>query len=186
MAYADPQSVHTPASLGVPPPGWGTAVRDALVWVAGDSASGGSKPMCRVYNSANLSIATATQTVLTFNSERYDVGGCHSTSSNTSRLTVPSGAGGVYAIGGVASFAANATGIRNVSILLNGATVIDGHDATSVSASGPHTISVSTQYKLAAGDYVELRVYQTSGGLLDVSAASNYSPEFYMYWVGVG
>lgn len=184
--FSDPNGTHDPASSTVPPAAWGDLVRDDIVWLGGDSASGNGKPMCRVYNSAALSIATATATVITFNSERYDVGGCHSTSSNTGRLTVPSGGGGVYHIGGSVSFAANATGIRNVSIRLNGTTVIDGLDAHAASAAGPLTLSVNTEYKLAAADYVELLVTQTSGGLLNVSAAGNYSPEFHWSWLGVG
>ena len=184
--YADPQGTHNPATGTSPPAAFGDLVRDDIVWLAGDSASGNGKPMCRVYNSSSLSVATATFTALTFNSERYDVGGCHSTSSNTSRLTAPSGGGGVYHITGHATFAANATGIREVRIRLNGATYIAAVSDTTVSASGDHSMVVSCDYKLTAADYVELVVYQSSGGLLNVTFSGNVTPEFSWHWLGVG
>lgn len=183
--YGDPNSVHNPATGTSPPAAWGDLVRDDIVWIAGDSASGNPKPMARVYNSASLSVATATWTYLTFNSERYDVGGGHSTSVNTDRLTVPSGGGGVYHIGGTISFAANATGIRAIGIWLNGTTLIASHDVTSVTATN-QDLAIGCDYKLAAAEYVTLGAYQTSGGLLNVSASGNYSPEFHWHWVGLG
>ena len=186
MAYSDPQGTHNPSTGTSPPAAWGDLVRDDIVWLAGDSASGNGKPMCRVYNSASLSVATATFTALTFNSERYDVGGCHSTATNTGRLTAPTGGAGVYHITAHATFASNATGIRECRIRLNGATYIAAMSATSVSASGDHSMSVSCDYKLAAADYVELVAYQSSGGLLDVTFSANITPEFSWHWVGVG
>ena len=63
-------------------------VRDNIAWMATDS------PSCNVYNNANISIATGTNTALTFNSERYDNAAMHSTSSNTQRITAPTGGGG--------------------------------------------------------------------------------------------
>lgn len=183
--YSDPQGTHNPANGISPPASWGDLVRDNIVWLAGDAASGNPKPMCRVYNSASISTATATFTALTFDSERYDVGGCHSTSSNTGRLTVPTGGGGVYQLWGIAKFATNGTGIRIARIRLNGATYIGAAEVPG-SSTDATTVNVSCQYKLAAADYVELVTYQSSGGLLNVSLDANFSPEFGMSWVGVG
>lgn len=185
MAYSDPNSVHNPATGTSPPAAWGDLIRDDIAWLAGDGASGNPKPMCRAYSSANQSIATATNTSLALNSERYDVGACHSTITNNSRMTIPSGGGGVYHIGGCVVFAANATGIRAVWIQMNGATRISEQDAPSLSAN-TCSLQVSCDYKLAAGDYVELQVYQSSGGLLSVTSNSNWSPEFWLHWIGVG
>ncbi|GAI45580.1 unnamed protein product, partial [marine sediment metagenome] len=42
----------------------------------------------------------------------------------------------------------------------------------------------STIYDLSVGDYVELLAFQTSGDVLDVSYAGNYSPEFMMHRIG--
>ena len=51
-------------------------------------------------------------------------------------------------------------------------------------AAAVEDMSISTEYSLAVNDYVELVVYQSSGGALDVNAAANYSPEFGMTFQG--
>ncbi len=185
MPYVDPNSIHNPATGTSPPATWGDNVRDNIVWLAGDAASGGPKPMCRVYNNASINIATATNTALTFNSERYDVGGMHSTSVNTSRITIPTGGGGVYHLGGCVVFASNATGVRAVWLMLNGATRIV-QQAQPASSATDQAITVSCDYKLAAADYVELFVFQSSGGILAVNSTSAYTPEAWCHWVGLG
>jgi len=135
----------------------------------------------RVYNSADLSINNDSFTVLTFDSERYDRGNLHSTSSLTSRLTAARA--GIYPITGHIRFAGNAAGVRYLGVLLNGATVIAQQGALNAAGSAD-ILSVSTLYYLNAGDYVELQAYQNSGGLLSVTATGNKSPEFAMQWMG--
>lgn len=179
MPYVDPQTISNPTAGAIAPAAWGDAVRDAVEYLARN------KPRCRVFNSAAITLTTATVTALTFNSERYDVGGCHSTVSNTSRLTVPAGEGGLYHIGGCAEFVASATGERIVDIRLNGATFITRHRDIASSGSTSHTYNVSTDYQLVAGDFVELTAFQNSGGNLNVSSLGNYTPEFWMRWVAL-
>lgn len=141
-----------------------------------------SKPNCRVYNSANIAITTATLTALTFDSERYDKGaGSHSTSVNTGRLTVPTSCGGVYMIFGHVSFASNNTGSRIIAIRLNGATYIARVYAPATQSADTE-MSISTCYNLAAADYVELVVYQNSGGNLNAQVVANYACEFGWVW----
>jgi hypothetical protein len=138
-------------------------------------------PGARVYNSADETVPNAIPTRLTFDSERYDNGGLHSTVTNPSRLTAQKA--GKYNISGHVQFLSNASGYRWVEIFLNGTTVIARQAGPALS--GPATdLSVSTTYHLAVNDYVELWVYQNSGGNLDVVAVSAGSPEFAMQWVG--
>lgn len=140
-------------------------------------------PTCRVYNSAAITgIATSTRTALTFNSERYDNDGIHSTATNTSRLTCVTA--GVYDIFGVADLGANATGIRQIEIRLNGSTLLAVAGTPGNASNVP--LSISTKYKLAVGDYVELTIFHTAGTNLDVGANGNYSPEFGCSWVSAG
>lgn len=186
MAYSDPQTTHNPATGTSPPAAWGDAVRDDIVWLAGDATSGGGKPMCRVYHNASQSVATATWTSLAFNSERYDVGSMHSTVTNNSRITIPSGGGGVYHISGQATFANDATGGRLIRVKLNASTVILGEILFPASSSFSTGMAVAGDYKLSAGDYLTLEVYQSSGGILSVDSFSAYTPEFACHWVGVG
>ena len=131
---------------------------------------------------ASCWLAGSVSQALTFDTERVDVGAMHDTSSNTGRLTVPSGGGGFYAIGGQIEFASNSTGRRGVQIRLNGSTVIAREESANLGAND-HTCTVSTVYQLAAGDYVELMGLQASGGNLNMQATSAYSPEFYAHWI---
>lgn len=129
----------------------------------------------RVFNSANISISNDSNTALTFDSERFDAGSFHSTSSNTSRLTVP--VSGKYLVVGNAEFAANATGFRTLGIRLNATTIIGASRSTSPGAAGT-LLNVAAVYEMAAGAYVELMAYQNSGGSLNILANSAFSPEF--------
>ena len=139
----------------------------------------------RVFNSAAISAANGAFTVLTFDSERFDTDNIHDLASNTSRLTVKTA--GKYRIYGNVEFASAAGGaFRLVGILLNGATSIaEGGSNGATIVAGPNVRStVCTTYDLALNDYVELRVFQDSGGALNVNASGNYSPEFGMERVG--
>lgn len=185
MAYADPNSVHVPGSNS-PPAAWGGLVRSDITWLAGDAISGNAKPMCRVYSVGDRSVSTVTETAILFDGERYEVGGAlHSTVTNSSRITVPSGGDGVYSIGATVAWVnSNTSGIRIVSIRLNGSTMIARTESLGTANSSAQTLSCD--YKLAAGDYVETVVYQNSGALLAVAASSAFTPEMWCHWVGVG
>lgn len=177
MPSTDPQTTHNPATGQVAPAAWGDAVRDGIIYL-----NGTGRPRARVYNSGNQAITTATVTAITFDSERVDVGSCHSTSSNTSRLTVPTGEGGWYDIGGNVQFEANATGYRSAIIRLNGTTRLAEVTYPVVSAGDPPSLVVSCKYQLAAADYVELCVAHSRGSNLNVLATANVSPEFWFEW----
>lgn len=144
---------------------------------------GGSFAGARVYHNANQSIANNTATSLAFNSERSDTDAFHDPSTNNSRLTVPTGLGGTYLITGHVQFGSNTTGLRAIYILLNGTTVIADHEMIT-NASDPRRFSIATAYPLVQGDYVELGVYQNSGGALNVEVSANRSPEFSISLLG--
>jgi hypothetical protein len=135
----------------------------------------------RVHNSTDTPVASGAYTALAFDSERWDPADLHSTSTNPSRLTVQTA--GKYLIYGTVEFAddiAGSAGDRSLEIRLNGS---DSLTRTQVAAndSGSSTIlSVSTHYDLAAGDYVELVVRQSSGVTEDVKVNAPMTPEFGM------
>jgi hypothetical protein len=59
----------------------------------------------------------------------------------------------------------------------------------SVQVPGDDDVNITTQVRLAAGDYVEVVVLQTSGGSLTVAAngvAQQFTPEFSMTWLAPG
>ncbi|MDW8072272.1 MAG: hypothetical protein RMK79_12485 [Anaerolineae bacterium] len=135
----------------------------------------------RVYHNANIALNSATITILPFNSERFDNDNIHDTTTNTSRLTCQTP--GVYLITGCVRFAANATGQRQIHILLNGSTII-ALTRANAAASGETDLTITTIYSLAAGNYVELAAWHNSGAALNVVYASAFSPEFAMIRIG--
>lgn len=140
-------------------------------------------PQARVYNdtSANNTLTTAVEATVVFNKERWDNGDLHSTSANTGRLTAP--ITGLYAFGASIAIASNATGRRYVGFRVNGTTSLGFVELAAVNGDDTYFMP-SSSYRLAAGDYVEVRAFQDSGGNLNVNAGGNFSPEFWMYRVG--
>jgi hypothetical protein len=132
----------------------------------------------RVYNTASISLANGAGTALTFDTERFDVGGFHSTSVNTGRLTIP--VAGTYLVGANVQYAANATGVRQGYIRLNGTTVLVANLVPAVTGGVVTEQVLVTMYNFAANDYVELVAFQNSGGALNLVAVGNYSPEFWI------
>jgi hypothetical protein len=169
MAWTDP----TTRSVGdlITSSIWNTDLVNNLVYLHG------GLPSCRVYNSANIAIASSTLTALTFNAERYDTDAIHDTGVNPSRLTCKTA--GKYAIWAHCEIATSID--CQFYIRLNGATVIAEFDNA---APSPAAQSFSTPYDLAVNDYVEFCVLQASGGSVNVNAAGNYSPEFAMHRIG--
>lgn len=147
-------------------------------------AIGRGPAQARVFNDANISIGTSgTAQTLTFNSERFDTGNFHSTSSNTSRLTAPTA--GLYYVGANVQFDANVTGIRRAAIQVNGSGFIADDSRKAADSGGfPTWVNVSTVYHLDATDYVEAVVQQSSGGALNVIASAARSPEFWIVRLG--
>ncbi len=140
-------------------------------------------PACRAYRTTAQALTTGAATAIAFDAERYDTAAMHSTSVNTSRITIVTA--GLYLLTGEVSFASNVTGVREMFLQVNGATRIVDANATAVNGDSTR-LGVSTVYKLAAADYVELIAYQTSGGNLNVDTIGNHSPEMSATWIGLG
>ena len=134
-----------------------------------------------VYNTVGYAIATNTFTALTYNSEDFDTDGFHSTSSNTSRLTVPTGLGGKYSIKAQLEWNVNATGIRALKIYKNGTAVKASTEAVPSSTVYVGLV-MSTDLELAAGDYIELYAFQNIGTNLTVYPTQIDGQFSMMYW----
>jgi hypothetical protein len=128
---------------------------------------------CVLYNSANFSVANNSDVKVTYNSEVLDTDGFHSTSSNTSRITIPAGKGGKYLFFAWGAMAANATGYRQTYFWVNNnsATRFANIKANPISASLNADFYVSGVVDLVATDYVEHIMYQNSGGNLNLIGA---------------
>lgn len=125
-------------------------------------------------NNVGASVANAASTALTYSTETIDTDGYHSTSSNTSRLTIPQT--GYYQVTAAAEFGANGTGIRQVAIVKNGTSTLGAGRQQAVTSGGLNTlVECSRLLYLTAGDYLEAHVYQDSGGSLNVTT-TEYQP----------
>jgi hypothetical protein len=139
--------------------------------------------------SGDQNIANNTATFLNFNSERYDTAGMHSNTTNISRLTAP--VAGIYAVnisflwGSQGAFP---SGERRATLFKNGTTEVgfDKRDADTAQ-SGAVSVNFTTMLRLAAGDFVEARVFQDSGGTRTIrNLGGESSPEFSMTWLTPG
>lgn len=140
----------------------------------------------RAYHNTTQTVAAGASLLLLLNSERYDTDTYHSTSSNTSRLTVPSGLGGYYLIGYTLDVASVAdAGEFLVEVYLNGATILSV-EQRALAAGKTGDFCGSTTYALVATDYVECRVVQTTTvNTRTINSGASYSPEFWMHLIGV-
>lgn len=152
-----------------------------VLTLMGGTPAWGKPDGCRVFNSAAQACASGAYTQLTFDSERYDSNSLHSTSSNTSRLTAATA--GVYLIVGHVAIANNSTGQRALRVLLNGSATIAFYEISAVSGDNS-ALTISTVYKLSVSDYVEVGIFQNSGGPLNTVVSAPACPEFAMQWLG--
>jgi hypothetical protein len=142
-----------------------------LKWAA--PASGSTFVGCRLFNSADQTIANATATAVTFNSESFDTNSFHSTSSNTSRITIPSGKDGYYLFAAGCRFNADsATGIRAMYLYKNGAEIWAGTFFAPTNTTVNETLTYTQIFSAVATDYFELYVYQSTGGNYGLNGGS--------------
>jgi len=130
------------------------------------AAAGGSFVGCFLYKNSDQSTSNITDTLVTFNDEFFDTDAFHSTATNTSRITIPSGKDGKYLFTYNVNFAANSSGIRVINFKKNGtlfATTTIGATPTDKAR-----VQGSMVFDLVATDYVELESFQTSGGSLNI------------------
>ena len=162
-------AADTPARLAVGANGT-ILVADSTAATGLKWAVSGNVPTCRVYASASQSISNATDTKIAFANETFDTDGFHSNVTNNTRITIPAGLAGYYRVTANIGFLSNASGRRIFAISLNGGNVSQAEltPTASVEPAG----SITDTYLLSVGDYLELNVYQTSGGSLNTSGST--------------
>lgn len=121
---------------------------------------------CALTNSGAQTLSNTTITDITFDTEAIDTDGFHSTSSNTARITIPTGKGGKYLIIARLGFAGNNTGARAMWINKNNGTYI-AYCSSAPPASDVTTVQATQIADLVAGDYLTIAGYQGSGGNLN-------------------
>lgn len=129
-----------------------------------------NQPRVRVQRNTTQSISTGSATAISFNTELHDLGGGMWVIGSPTRLTAP--IAGLYLCGAAAEFAANATGNRQVQIMVNGS---ENHRITipSVGSGLATRVMAASLVSLAASDFIEFNVFQDSGGSLNLTNGGN-------------
>jgi len=150
-----------------------SAEATGLKWVAPAAAGFVG---CSLYNSSSYTITNSTNTNLTFNTELFDTDGFHSTSTNTDRITIPTGKGGKYLITYAVAYDANASGERSTRLMKNGSTTDNNNRVWSGfgSSAGLTTMVVARVVEAVATDYFTIRVFQSSGGDRTIYSGSGF------------
>ena len=155
-----------------------SAEATGLKWAA---VSGPSFKGVLATNTTGQSISSGAETTLTFNGETYDTDSFHSTSTNTSRLTVPSS--GYYFVWAKVRFQGNSSGYRYIYFRKNGTTSYQDIINYPANASD-FSLYLGMALPASANDYFEVRATQNSGGNLEVRGDDNGQIAFGCYYLG--
>jgi hypothetical protein len=155
-----------------------TEYYDGAAWVAvagGASAYTGAK----VILTASQSISNNVDTVILWPAEVWDTSAIHDNTTNTGRLTVPTGKTGYWELNVNLTWAATATGAKTSYVYKNGTGAELAYSfVTYTSAASLISVSYTYQYYLTAGDYIHVVVAQNSGGALNLQGGSASSTNF--------
>jgi hypothetical protein len=144
----------------------------------------GVVPAAGLTHSTTQSIPNNSIVAVKFDTESFDTAGFHD-GAQPARLTAPTA--GIYQVEAYVAFNASTVGFRDLKLAVNSSTanpiaelLVNPESTTGLSA-----LSASGLVKLAVGDYVQVHVYQNSGGsLLLLGPGNNAAPRFSMYRVG--
>lgn len=150
---------------------------------------GGEQPRVFVYRTSNKSINNNTHTFVDFatanTTEAYDTDSIHDLGSNTTRFTVPTGFGGTWLWWAFIAWDGNTSGNRMLNVWKNAAaSSADITKRVGEAADRPVSDVLSHDGQgvvvLADGDYLELSVFQDSGGARTIEPISQISIGFGM------
>ena len=148
-------------------------------------ASASSSPTfvgCRLYSSASQNLTNNTATAINFDLENFDSDGFHSTTTNNTRITIPTGKAGKYLFTGHGEIQAGGGNMRYSIVRKNGTTNVDISTAPA-NASARANVIVTAIADCAVGDYFELLLQQDSGGTI-VTYSDTSSTSFGCTYLG--
>lgn len=146
---------------------------DGAQWEPTTPSSGGSSSSVgtKAYRSSDLAISNASWEPITFVTESWDTDGFHDNATNPSRFTIPTGKGGKYLVSGFASINGSGhPGQLGIRFYKNGSGISESY--SKYQPASVTEIDRNDIVTLAAGDYLELRVYQSTGSSQNFGAAA--------------
>ena len=179
-------AANTPARRGIGSTGQVLTVSGGLPTWATPAASFVG---CSIYNSGNFASNNNTSTIMTFDSENFDTDALHSTSSNTSRITIPSGKGGkwlfVMNIGWNHTLGTTNAGAREITLKKNGSAISAANkELVSGMGGGTTFVAFSQIVEAVATDYFEIEIYQNSGSNLTAVRGGAYYNNWSCQYLG--
>lgn len=187
--YIDPRAVEVeslatrPTELNGAVRGiWWDSVSNTLQTWDGTSSSsvagGGTASQETIARrTTSQTLANSTFTTIALDAEDIDEGGWHSTTVNNSRVTVASV--GDYSVAAVLEFFPHATGSRFLYVYVNTTLKLRVNCAANT-GSQTTILHVSDILTLSAGDYVEMKGFQSSGGNLNAGGSPAYSSSLHV------
>lgn len=147
-----------------------------------------SPPSCSVQRGADLTGITSTSTLSAV--PFAPAGGVdwdtdptmHSNTTNPSRITVHTA--GLFHVSGGGKWAIASGGARYMAIRKNGGSNDLCNDSRLPLASDNSWQNVGADVSMAASDYIELYVAQTSGGSLTLLGSANGGAFLQIHWIG--
>lgn len=135
-----------------------------------DKADANFIPAAQMKTSTNQAITNNLTTKVAYDITAYDSYAARSEGAmvNLTNDEITIRKAGLYSVTALASFAANATGIRRLQIAKNGATITPFQQPT-VSSGGSTSMIVHELLVLAVNDIISVNCFQTSGGNLDLT-----------------
>lgn len=126
---------------------------------------------CKIYRTTTQSISSGAWTAISFDSERFDTDSMHESVTHPTRITFNTA--GKWMVAGNYQIAANGTGTRWIAIYPNGSsTALAQFGPNPGTASFDARMNVALIHDFAVNDYIELQVYQDSGGNLNIKPKS--------------
>jgi len=185
MLYAS--AANTPARLGIGTAGQVLKVNSGATapeWGASASAFVG----VGLNKTASQSLTNNTLTAITFTSELFDTDAFHDNSTNTSRITIPAGKGGYYAVSAIINYRSSGSAtLRQLRVTKNGTVELINNNENPGSNNDNYTVTVSGIINCAVGDYLEMFGYQNTGGALNVDGTTQTgvnSTNFFAQYLG--
>lgn len=122
----------------------------------------------KAIRSATLTVNDTTETAIPFTAaDEFDTNTMHDTVTTNTRITIAAGKTGYYLLNGQLDWSTAPSNSPVLSIKKNATTLL-----ATAQAPVDSSRQISVVVNLTAADYVDLRIYHSSGGTRDVASAS--------------